>query len=41
MCKLSDKCSTTKGPCIHEWMMMGVAAIAMLAAAGHFVFNWF
>lgn len=42
MCKMSDKCCATKGPCVHEWMMMmAVAVMGMLAAAGHWVFEWF
>ncbi|HEY3326691.1 MAG TPA: hypothetical protein VGK14_05910 [Novimethylophilus sp.] len=36
MCKLDGKCSETKGMCIHEKMMMMVAVIVMLGAAGHF-----
>lgn len=41
MCKMSDKCCATKGPCIHEWMMMGIAGLMMLGAVGHWVLNWF
>lgn len=40
MCKLGSKCGTAKGMCIHEKMMMVMVVIGM-AAAGHYVFNWF
>ena len=41
MCKMNEKCSATKGPCIHEWMMMAIALMAMLGALGHWALNWF
>lgn len=41
ICKMGKKCCATKGPCIHEWMMMLVAVAAMAAALGHWAFDWF
>ncbi len=41
MCKMNEKCCKAKGPCIHEWMMMGVMMMAVMGAIGHWVLNWF
>lgn len=41
MCKMSNKCCATRGMCIHEKMMMGVAVLMALGAAGHFWLHLF
>ena len=41
MCKISGSCSATKGMCIHEKMMMGIAVLAALGVVGHWVLHWF
>lgn len=41
MCKMNDSCTTTKGLCIHEKMMLSLMVIAAVAGSGHWVFNWF
>lgn len=40
MCKMSHQCSTTKGMCVHEKMMVIVVVMA-LAAAGHYLLHLF
>lgn len=39
MCKMSNQCCATKGMCVHEKMMMGVALVMALAAMGHFLLH--
>jgi hypothetical protein len=43
MCKMSARCCSTKGLCLHEKMMMTmvVAVVATAPVVAHFVFHWF
>jgi len=41
MCNMNGQCSTTKGMCAHEKMMMVIAMLAALGAVGHWVLHWF
>lgn len=41
MCKMNSQCSTTKGMCIHEKMMLVVMMLSALAAIGHWILGWF
>lgn len=41
MCKMNGSCSTTKGLCMHEKMMVGVIVIGSIAGLGHWIFHWF
>ncbi|EKD42346.1 MAG: hypothetical protein ACD_73C00195G0003 [uncultured bacterium] len=40
MCSMKG-CSEKAGMCKHEKMMGGMMFIGIMAALGHFVFNWF
>lgn len=41
MCKLDGKCSTEKGLCIHEKMMLGMMIVGVLVAIAHWVLKLF
>lgn len=39
MCKMNGKCTSKKGICIHEKMM--VVMMVAIGLAGHFMFHWY
>ena len=41
MCKMNGECSSTKGMCGHEKMMMVIIMVGGLGAVGHWVLHWF
>lgn len=41
MCKLNGECTSHKGLCVHEKMMIGVMVMVVVGLAGHFLLHLF